>query len=87
MKLDAASSLIITFYTPLGEMQTPENAFWIKDAQDIFEKKIDQAYKNCKGVGRIAGDVQVFGNKKRTRKEGIKQYFDKCFIKTKCYSL
>ena len=26
--------------------------------QDIFEKKIDQAYKNCKGVGRIDDDVQ-----------------------------
>ena len=30
--------------------------------QDIFERKIDQAYENCKGAVGIADDVQVFGN-------------------------
>ena len=67
--------------------------------QDIFEKKIDQAYRNCTGVARIVDDVQVFGNKEiniwqnlheeieYTRKEGIKHYFDTFFIKTKCCSL
>ena len=66
--------------------------------QDIFERKIDQAYKNCKGVGRIVDVVQVFGNKEKhvtelyeetecTSKEGIKHYFDKYFVKTKCCSL
>ena len=30
--------------------------------QDIFERKIDQTYKNCKGAVGIADDVQVFGN-------------------------
>ena len=48
MKLDAASSLIITFNMPLGEMQTLGNAFWIKDGQAYFERKIDQAYKTEK---------------------------------------
>ena len=33
--------------------------------QDIFERKIDQEYMNCKGVGRIVDDVQVFGNKEK----------------------
>ena len=33
--------------------------------QDIFERKTDQAFKNCKGVGRIVDDVQVFGNEKK----------------------
>ena len=35
-------------------------------AQDIFERKIDQAYKNCRGVVRIADDIQVFGNEETT---------------------
>ena len=63
--------------------------------QDIFEKKIDQACKNCRGFERIVDDVQVFGNARQhmtelneemegTRKEGITHCFDKCFIKTKC---
>ena len=30
--------------------------------QDIFQRKIDQTYENCKGAGVIADDVQVFGN-------------------------
>ena len=30
--------------------------------QDIFERKNDQTYENCKGVVGIADDVQVFGN-------------------------
>ena len=30
--------------------------------QDIFNRDIDQAYKNCKGVRSIVDDVQVFGN-------------------------
>ena len=34
--------------------------------QDIFERKINQAYKNCKGVIRIADDVQVFDHEETT---------------------
>ena len=30
--------------------------------EDIFERKIDQTYENCKGAVGIAEDVQVFGN-------------------------
>ena len=29
--------------------------------QDIFERKIDQTYENCKGAVGIVHDVQVFG--------------------------
>ena len=31
VKHDAASSLMITFYTLFGEVQTAKNAFWIQD--------------------------------------------------------
>ena len=65
--------------------------------QDIFERKIDQAYKDCKSVGSIVDVVQVFDNKEKhmtelyeetecTRKECIKHYFDKYFVKIKCCS-
>ena len=33
--------------------------------QDIFERENDQAYMNCKGVGRIVDGVQVVGNEKK----------------------
>ena len=34
--------------------------------QDIFERKIGQAYKKCRGVVRKTDDVQVFGNDETT---------------------
>ena len=62
---------------------------------DIFERKIDQTYENCKGAVGIADDVQVFGNKESDdsmfqeakecmEKIGIIHSFDKFIIKTKC---
>ena len=31
-------------------------------SQDIFQKKIDPAFGNCKGAVGIADDIQVFGS-------------------------
>ena len=58
-------------------------AFGLKMSQDIFQKKIDQAFENCKGAVGIADYIQVFstddshdlhlhGAMERTRKAGIK---------------
>ena len=60
-------------------------------SQDVFQKKIDLAFENCKGAMEIAGDIQVFGTDdnhdphlheamERTRKAGIKLNYDKCII-------
>ena len=59
--------------------------------QDIFQKKTDQVFENCKGAVGIAGDIQGFGTDdnhkhhlheamERTRKAGIKLNYDKCII-------
>ena len=66
-------------------------------SQDIFQRKNDKTYENCKGAVRIADDVQVFDNEKThdinlheamecTRKADIKLNFEKCILKTKCGS-
>ena len=66
--------------------------------QDIFERKIDQIYENCKGAIGIADDVQVFGNeethdsmfqeaKECIEKIGIMHSFDKCIIRTNIVAL
>ena len=65
--------------------------FGLRMSQDIFPRKIDQSYENCKGAVAIADHVQVFGNEKTherniheemecTRKASIKLNFDKCII-------
>ena len=71
--------------------------FGLRMSQDIFQQKIDQTYENCKGGVGINDDVQAFRNEKIynrnlheamefTRKAGIKLNFDKCIIKSTCWS-
>ena len=63
--------------------------------QDIFERKIDQTYENCKGAVGIADDVQVFvneetqdrnvpGGNRMYGKQAVGIVMIKCIIKTKC---
>ena len=64
VKLDVASSLMITFYTPFGKYKFLRIPFGLRMSQDIFQWKIDQTYGKWKGAVGIVDDVQVFGNKK-----------------------
>ena len=68
-------------------------SYGMKRSQDIYQKKMDQAFDKCKDVFEIADDIQVYGNDtnhdmhlheamKRTRQVGLKLNYDKCFIKT-----
>lgn len=94
IKIDEESSLLTTFNTPFGRYRFKRLPFGLKVSQDVFQRKIDQAYVNCRGAVGIADDIQVYGktNKdhdqnlheamERTRKSGIKLNADKCIIKT-----
>ena len=68
--------------------------FGLKMSQDVFQRKIDQAFENCKGAVWITDDIQVFGTDdnhdlhlheamERTRKASIKLNYDKCIINSK----
>ena len=78
-----------TFYIPFGRNKFLRMSFGLSMSQDIFQRKIDQTYENCRGAVGIADDVQIFGNEKAhdrylheamecTRKVGINLNFDKC---------
>ena len=65
---------------------------------DIYQRKTDQTYDNCKGAVGTADGVKVFGYNetkhydlweiiKCTRSTGIKLNFDKCNIKTNSCNL
>ena len=84
----------MTFNTPWGRFRFLRMPFGLKMSQDVFQKKIDQAFENCKGAVGIADDIQVFstdGNydldlhdaMERTRKAGIKLNYAKCIINSK----
>ena len=64
VKLDAASSLMTTFYTPFNRYKFLRMSFGLRMSQEIFQRKIGQTHKNCRGTVGIADDVQVFGNEK-----------------------
>ena len=51
----------MTFNTPWGRFRFLEMPFGLKMSQDVFQKKIDQAFENCKCAVGIADDIQVFG--------------------------
>ena len=52
--------------------------------QDIFERKIDQTYENCKGAVGIADDVQVFGNEETH--DSMFQEAKECMEKNRHYA-
>ena len=97
VEVDATSLLMTTFYPPFWRYKFLHMPFGLRMSQDIYQRKIDQTYENCKGAIGIADDVQAFDNEKThdrnmhktiecTRKAGIKLNFNKCIIKTKCCS-
>ena len=58
----------------LWEVQIPDDAYWFQDESDIFQRKIDQAYENCKGAVGMADDVQVFDMRKHMIEICMKQW-------------
>ncbi|KAI8519529.1 hypothetical protein Bbelb_027860 [Branchiostoma belcheri] len=67
--------------------------FGLKVSQDVFQREIDDAYRNCRGAIGIADDIQVYGEDdeahdynlheamERTRAAGIKLNAEKCIVK------
>ena len=92
--LGEESSCLMIFNTPWDRFRFLRMPFGLKMSQGVFQKKIDQAFENCKGVVGIADDIQVFSTDdnhdlhlhepmERMRKAGIKLNYAKCTIKSK----
>ncbi|XP_035658200.1 uncharacterized protein K02A2.6-like [Branchiostoma floridae] len=93
IKIDEESSLLTTFNTPYGRFKFNRLPFGLKVSQDVFQRKIDETYKGCKGAIGIADDIQVYGKTdndhdfhlheamEKTRQAGIKLNASKCIIK------
>lgn len=93
IKIDQESSMLTTFNTPFGRFRFNRLPFGLKVSQDVFQRKIDETYKGCKGAIGIADDIQVYGRDEnthdynlheameKTRRAGIKLNADKCIIK------
>ncbi|KAI8520241.1 hypothetical protein Bbelb_034980 [Branchiostoma belcheri] len=92
-KIDEESSLLTTFNTPFGWYKFNRLPFGLKVSQDVFQREIDDAYRNCRGAIGIADDIQVYGEDdeahdynlheamEKTRAAGIKLNAEKCITK------
>ena len=60
--LDHESSLLCTFNTPFGRYRFKRLPFGVKLSQDIFQRKLDEVYKDIPNVMGIADDIVVCGS-------------------------
>lgn len=59
--LDKESSLLTTFNTPFGRYKFNRLPFGIVVSHDIFQKRLDEVYKNITNVHVIEDDIIVCG--------------------------
>ena len=62
VELDHESSLLCTFNTPFGRYRFKRLPFGIVVSQDIFQRRLDDIYRNVPNVTGIADDIIVFGS-------------------------
>ena len=97
VELDDESSLLTAFNTHRGVMKYKRMSYGLKCSQDVFQKKMDENFRNCKGAFAIADDIQIYGTEsthdlhlheamERTRNAGLKLNYEKCVIRTKSCS-
>ena len=94
IKLDEASTQLLTFNTPFGRYQYLRMPFGINSAPEVFQKKMTQAFEDLSGVKTIADDILIWGKDedehnfrleqvlKRSRKVGLKLNRSKMKIMT-----
>ena len=61
IQLDHESSLYTTFNSPHGRYRFLRLPFGLICAQDIFQKKVDEAFGDLPGVTGIADDIVIYG--------------------------
>ena len=59
IKLDEASTKLTTFNTPFGRYCFKRLPLGLISSQDVFQKKIDQAFEGIQGVEAIADDILI----------------------------
>ena len=98
VELDEESSKLTIFNTHRGRFRYKKMPYGMKSSQDIYQKKMDQAFDKHKGSFEISDDNEVYRNEsshdmyihdviERTRQAGLKLNYDMCVIKTKSCNL
>ena len=90
LPLDEQSSYLTTFNTPKGRYRYNVMPFGLNCANEMFQKKMTQAFEGCEGARIMFDDILIFANSvdehnrclekilSRCRDVGIKLNVDKC---------
>ena len=62
VELDHDSSLLCTFNTPFGRYRFNRLPFGVRVSQDVFQRKLDEAFRGIPNVTGIADDILVSGS-------------------------
>jgi hypothetical protein len=77
IKLDYQSSLYTTFNSPHGRYRFLRLPFGLICAQDIFQKKVDEAFGDLPGVTGIADDIVISGKTRDEHDKNLKAVTDR----------
>lgn len=69
--LDEESSYLCTFNTPFGRYRFKRLPFGVKVSQDIFQRKLNEVYKDIPNVTGIADDILVVGETQEEHDEAF----------------
>ena len=70
--LDEESSLLTTFNTPFGRYCYQRLPFGINSAQEIMQKKMEQAYEGLEGTFVLVDDILITGKDKKEHDERLR---------------
>ena len=76
VELDEESSYLCTFNTPFGRYRFKRLPFGVKVSQDIFQRKLDEVYKDIPNVTGIADDILVVGESQEEHDEAFIKMLD-----------
>ena len=74
MKLYYESGLLCTFNTPFGRYHFKRLPIGVIVSQDVFQRKLDDIYRNIPNVTGIADDIIVCGS--------TEEVHDQAFLRT-----
>lgn len=69
VEIDPDSRTLCTFNTPVGRCRFKRLPFLIVVSQDIFQRRLDDIYRNIPNVTGIIDDIIVFGPTQEERDE------------------
>lgn len=90
VKLDQESSLLTTFSTPFGRYKFNRLPFGLKSANEVFQKKMQQAFEGINGAEVIYDDFLIWAKNDKTHDQILREVFDRArekgvkFNKAKC---